>query len=243
MKYLICNLKSNKNLKEMKEYAKTIYDINTSTTLVICPSDLYLTCIKSHILGAQDISEYDMGPYTGEVNGEQLASLNVKYVLVGHSERRKYFQESEETLKNKIKQALKNEMKVVYCIGETKEEYSMKKTYVVLEHQIGRILNEYTKEELKNIIIAYEPVWSISDGKTPAPTPTKKEISDVISFIKKLTKEYYELDFDVLYGGSANEKNVDEIKTIKSVDGLLVGGASLYPEKIISMLESIGKKD
>ena len=241
MKYLICNLKSNKTLNEIVVYEEKLRDIICTPKLIICPSFPYLACFKSksYILGAQDISEFGVGPYTGEVNGAGLHSMNVKYVIVGHSERRSYLKENETTIKNKIHESLSNGMEVIYCIGETKEEYDRKKTYVVLERQIGRILNDFTREDIKNIIIAYEPIWAISDGITPAPIPTEKEITEVISFIKKIMKEYYELDSDVLYGGSANDKNIEELKKIKCVDGLLIGGASLDAEKIISMIKSV----
>lgn len=238
MKHLICNLKSNQLLPEIGGYIEEIKKIETNDIeLVICPSFPYLPFFTKEKItsGAQDISEYDEGAYTGEINGKQLASLNVKYVIVGHSERRKYYKESDEVLVNKIKQALENKLKIIYCVGETKEEYLRKKTYVIIEKQIGRVLNEFNTTELKNIIVAYEPVWSIGTGNIPE----KSEIEDVTLFIKKLMDQYYHIKTPVLYGGSVNEKNIDELKSIESLDGLLIGGASLDPKKLNSIIQSV----
>jgi len=239
MKYLISNLKSNKTLEEIINFEDKIKNVKNSLNLIICPSHPYYLLFKSdnYILGAQDISEKKQGSYTGEVNGLQLAKLNIKYVIIGHSERREHFNETEKVIKNKIKNALDNKIKVIYCIGETKEENLRQKTYVVLEHQLARILNEYTKQELKNIIIAYEPVWAINSNDIPE----TNELTEIFAFIKKLVKQYYETDIEVVYGGSCNEKTSKEIAKIKDIDGLLVGNASLEVDNLIKIIESLPK--
>jgi len=239
MKYLISNLKSNKTLEEIIRFEKQISQIKTSLNLIICPSHPYYLTFSSdnYILGAQDISRKKEGPYTGEVNGLQLANLNVKYVIVGHSERRECFKETEEIFIKKMKNALVNDIKVIYCIGETKEENLRKKTYVVLERQLARILNEFTKEELKNIIIAYEPIWAINSNDIP----DNNELTEIFDFIKKLIKQYYEIDMEVVYGGSCNEETVKEIKKIKNIDGILVGQASLEVKGLIKIIEILQK--
>ena len=241
MKYLIFNLKSNKTLEEMKSYEEEFKSFDSESELIICPSYPFYQCFRgsNYILGAQDVSAYPPGTYTGEVNAEQLSSLNVKYVIIGHSERRNYFKEDASLLKNKITRALANNLQVVYCIGENIEEYTEKKTKEVLKTQIESVLGSINRSEVEKIIIAYEPLWAISDGITPAPIPTEEEIEKVALFIKKLIKESYNADIEVLYGGSANDTNIDSLKSIASIEGLLVGGASLDTNKIKKMVESV----
>jgi len=239
MKYLISNLKSNKTLEEIICFENKIKKIKTNLNLIICPSHPYYLSFTSdnYILGAQDISRKKGGAYTGEVNGIQLANLNVKYVLVGHSERRECFKETEKTFKKKIKHALENNIKVIYCIGETKEENLRQKTYVVLEKQLATVLNEFTKDELKDIIIAYEPIWAINSDDIP----NTNELTEIFTFIKKLVKQYYEVDIEVVYGGSCNEKTIEELVKIENIDGILVGNASLEADNLIKIIKKLQK--
>ncbi|MGM9834757.1 MAG: triose-phosphate isomerase [Bacilli bacterium] len=238
MKYLICNLKANKNLNQILTYEHELRRIPKSDTkIIVCPSNPFMVCFRkdNYILGSQDISKYASGPYTGEVTASQLASLNVKYSLIGHCERKAYFGENENDIVKKIKLCLSAGIKPIYIIGETKEQHDRKKTLFVLEKQIARVLNEFKREEIKNIILVYEPVWTV-DGDNIL---DNSEIEDVINFIKKIIYNYYELDIDVLYGGAINKTNVEELAKIKNIDGILLGKSSLNPETVYDIYNKI----
>lgn len=238
MKYLICNLKANKNLNQIVTYEHEIRKIPKSKTkLIICPSTPFLFYFhhNNYILGSQDVSKYESGSYTGEVTAPQLASLNVKYSLIGHCERKAYFKENEEIIVAKIKQCLNAGITPIYIVGETKEQHAYNKTMSILEKQIARILNEFTREDLRNFIIVYEPVWTVDKNEIL----NTHEIEKSINFIKKLIYEYYELNIDVLYGGSINLDNVTELIKIKNLDGILIGKSSLNPENVYNIYNMI----
>lgn len=238
MKYLICNLKSNKTFDEIVTYEHNLRTIPKSNiNLIICPSTPYLICFSkdNYILSSQDISRYTGSNFTGETTASQLASLGCSYTLIGHCERRAYFKEDATIITNKIKNALSKGIKPIYIIGETKEEHSRGKTMHIIESQIGRVLNNFKREEIKNMIIVYEPVWAVNNSDVV----NIKDISDTISFIKVLIKDYYELEIPILYGGGVNEKNIRDLNSISKLDGVLVGEASLDIEKLKSIYFAI----
>lgn len=239
MKLLMCNLKANKNLREFVEYIKKIKEITNKDNLVIFPSYLYLAILNNQNInfGAQNVSVYEDGSNTGEVTISQIKSTGAKYLIVGHSERRKKYNEDEYILLKKIRQSLKYNIQVVYCIGETKEERARNKTYQVLEKQIAKIFNSLSQEEMENIIIAYEPVWAIGTGQTASAT----EVDEISKFIKTLIKDYYDRDNKLLYGGSVNKDNIKTLCKISSIDGFLVGKASLEAEEVAEMLKVCSK--
>ena len=135
---------------------------------------------------------------------------------------------------NKINNALENDIKVIYCIGETLKDKEEGNTYIVLEKQISEVLNNV---DLKNIMIAYEPVWAIGTGITPK----TKDICEIVEFIKDIIDEKYDINIDVLYGGSVNPENIEELSSIKNVSGFLVGGSSLKVTNVIDMLDILDK--
>ena len=236
MKYLIANFKQNKNSSEIELYEsglrrKGIRDIK----VIICPTHPFLHKFggNNYFLGAQDVSIYTGGAYTGEVSASQLASIGVKYVLVGHSERRAYFNEQEGMLITKIHNALANGLTPVFCVGESAVQKEQGITFNVLEQQLATVMNDFTREELKNFIIAYEPLWAIGTGLVP----TKNDIEEINSFIEKIIMDYYELDVPVLYGGSVNSKTILEFTSINNLDGFLVGGASLDIDEFGALID------
>lgn len=235
LKLLMCNLKANKTFPEFNTYLEEITKMPNKESLIIFPPYLYLSILKDKnlVFGSQDVSLYDEGSNTGEVAASQIKSTGASYVIVGHSERRSKFNEDEYILSKKIKQCLKEELKVVYCIGETLEEKLRHKTYQVLEKQIAKIFNNLSAQDMNNVIIAYEPIWAIGSGKAAK----ESDIEEITPFIKKLVLDYYDLDIKVLYGGSVNKDNIASINKIKNVDGYLVGKASLNPEDIAEMLK------
>ena len=236
MKYLICNFK-NKLLKEdIIKYNNSLGDIETKINLVLCPPSIYLSLFDKtgYDLGVQDISSFMDKTITGEIEASQVESLGATYVIVGHSERRMYKHEINIDFINKINNALENKLNVIYCIGETLSDKENGSTYEVLEKQISEVLNNV---EIKNIMIAYEPVWAIGTGNVPS----GKEIKENIDFINDLLYEKYEIKLDILYGGSVNDENIEELCGIKGLSGFLVGVASLDVDKVKGMILEMEK--
>jgi len=186
-------------------------------------------------IGAQDLSIYENGAYTGEISAEQLKSVKAKYAIVGHSERRKYFNESDSIINRKIKNCLENGIIPIICIGETKEERIEFKTKQVLRMNLLEILKDIDKDNLKNLIIAYEPIWAIGTGIILSP----KEIDDIIVFIKDIVKSAYKFDVKVLYGGSVSSSNINKLKDLDNVDGYLIGGASNNPLEFVEIIKEL----
>ena len=237
MKYLVCNFKNKFVKEEIIKYKNQINEIEAKKVkLVLIPSLPFLAYFdgSNYELGAQDITSFIDKTITGEVTGEQLKSIGVNYVLVGHSERRIYKNEINIDFINKINNAIENEINIIYCIGETLNDKENGNTYMVLEKQISEVLNNV---ELKNIIIAYEPVWAIGTGVTPE----IKEIKETIQFIKDIVEEKYDTNFLVLYGGSINKDNIESINSIKNLDGFLIGSSSLNINQVKEILLEIIK--
>ena len=172
------NNKSNFTLEEYREYLKKMNDIRFRGKLILCPTYINLTESTDMLLGSQNVSPYEDGAHTGEISARQLNSLNVKYSLVGHSERRDF--ETEDQIFNKIKRLLENGMSPILCIGEKKHEREKGATKAVLGNQLISIINYLTENERSNVIIAYEPVWAIGTGLIP----TNDEIREAIQYIK-----------------------------------------------------------
>lgn len=234
LKLLICNWKSNKKLEEVLKDKKQIENtLIENIKLVICPSYPYLPIMHSrkYAIGAQDVSEFSCGNYTGEVSAEILKSLDVQYVIIGHNEREIYFLETPEKQKMKIMNALKENLKVILPIGETLLEYQLDKTEEVLEQKLSSLLISIPKEKRQNIAIAYEPIWRI--GKN-IPI-NKKEIIKVILFIKHWLLNHGYQNTPVLFGGGVQE---EDIKNLSEIDGFLLGTMSLNVEKLCKVLEN-----
>ena len=219
------NNKSNLEKEEFINYIEGLNNIKTNTTLILCPTYLNIPLVNIDIpLGSQNVSINDNGAYTGEISATQLKSFNVKYSIVGHSERREYQKETNEEIKEKINKLLENGITPILCIGESKEE------------RLNNTYKEVLKEELSildtnsNVIIAYEPIWSIGTGIIP----TNDQITEVFEFIKGMFPNN-----KVLYGGSANVDNIDTLKTIDLIDGYLLGGLSLKPDKLQIFLDKL----
>jgi len=198
--------------------------------LIICPSYIFLSDMQSdkYDLCSQNGYAVDKGAFTGEISFYQLNSLGIKYSLIGHSERRHVFKETDEEMNLKMQSCLKNNITPVLCIGETKEERENNKTKEVLDNQLRTALKD---SNISSIIIAYEPVWAIGTGLIP----TMDEINDIHLHIKKTLRESFNIDSKVLYGGSVNLGNITDITALDNVDGVLIGGASNDPNNLIAM--------
>ena len=188
--------------------------------------------------GAQNCSSEPKGAYTGEVSAEMLKSIDATHVIIGHSERRKYFNETSDKLLNKVKLALENELVPVFCCGETLEERESNRHLEVIKKQLDDVVFTLEEEEFENIIIAYEPVWAIGTGKTA----TTEQAEEMLAYIRSLIKEKYSSDIAdealLLYGGSCNAKNAKELFACSDVDGGLIGGASLKIEDFLKIIYS-----
>jgi len=236
LKYLICNLKANKTYYEMCLYKDAIRNINKeNVNLILAPSTIYLPLFKNEdiTLCSQDINIFNDLYLTGDTSIEALKSLDVKYTIIGHYERRKYYNETHNTILKKVKLALENNLKVIYCLGETKEEYLRKVKHQVLEKDIARILNSIPEEKFKDIIIAYEPAYLIGNSE-PYNIP---EIESTIKFIKNLIESYYHHKVNIIFGGNINPDNLKDLLNIKELDGYIMGSSSLNPTNINSIIE------
>ncbi len=189
-------------------------------------------------LAAQNCAEYDSGAYTGEVSAEMIKSTGAHYVIIGHSERRHIYKESNESLRNKVDLCLKNALRPIFCCGETLDDRKKGAHKKVVEDQLKASFFHVDVENLMRSIIAYEPVWAIGTGETASP----EQAQEMHAWIRTLLKEQYKNvnleDVPILYGGSVKPKNATELFKQKDINGGLVGGASLKPESFLSILKS-----
>ncbi len=243
------NWKMNNNFQEAEELIETILDLleNNETEnplMVLCPPFPYLELAtdltdETHVsVGAQNVSQFVKGAYTGEVAAPMLRSIGVEFCIVGHSERRKYFNESSELLKEKVDVLLDHSIKPIFCCGEQLEEREKEIHFEVVKSQIQESLFHLNETEFENIVIAYEPIWAIGTGKTA----TSEQAQEMHAFIRKLLIEKYgeEIanDCTILYGGSCNAQNARELFANPDVDGGLIGGASLKAEDFYKIFKS-----
>ncbi len=235
MKLVVGNQKAYLNKEEIEDFIKFFKGNSSTSKVVVCPASLAIDLFSksNFLLGAQDVSINDNGAYTGEVTAKQLKSFGVEYCLVGHSERREYHDEEKEVLVKKLNKLLEENMTPIYCIGEKLVDKNEGVTKDVLGKQIIEVFNDLDKVKLKDIIVAYEPIWSIGTGKVP----TNEEIKDAIVYIKDLISEKFGVSLRVLYGGSVNKNNIGELSEISVVDGYLIGGASSKKEEFSTIIK------
>lgn len=222
------------NEKETEEY-----EIILNVPFIHLKEAADLTKDYKHIaIGAQDCHTENAGAYTGNISAEMLQSCGVKYVIIGHSERRMYHNENSEILNKKIAQAFENQLKVIFCIGEPLEEREAGKHNAFIQKQLEETLLKLNKEDLKNSIIAYEPIWAIGTGKTA----TSDQAQDMHAFIRNLFAEKFDEatanSLSILYGGSCNPTNAKELFSQEDINGGLIGGASLKSEDFQAIIES-----
>ena len=232
-KIIAANWKLNGSFDFVKRYLEVLNAsvINSNFCGIICPPAVYLQNIsfksKSIFLGGQNCSDFEKGAYTGEISPAMLKELYCQFCIVGHSERRKYFNESSQSIKKKSQNLMNLGIIPIICIGETLEEKNKGLTKDVLAQQI---VQSTPMSNLSTFILAYEPIWAIGTGLVP----NMEEINDIHNFIKKSLKDYESLK--IIYGGSVNSTNSQEIMKLENVNGLLVGGASLNPEEFLKIL-------
>ena len=230
----------------VKELAPLVKD-NNAVDIVVCPTFTALAAVCEAVkgtnihVGAQNVHWEKSGAFTGEISTGMLKEMGVEYVVLGHSERRQYFGETDETVNKRTKAALAAGLKPIVCVGELLWERECDITEEVIARQIKLDLFNVTEEELKNVVIAYEPVWAIGTGKTA----TADQAEEVCSFIRAtIAKLYNQAAADAVtiqYGGSMNDGNADELLSKTNVDGGLIGGASLVAEKFAAIVKAASK--
>ena len=236
MKPLIAaNWKMNKDIKEavsfISEFKVLIKNIK-NVEIVICPPFTSLHEAQKLIkntkikLGAQNMHFEKEGAFTGEISPLMLKSI-VEYIILGHSERRQYFNDSDVLINKKIKSALENKLKPILCIGETLEQRNNNETMETIKNQLMNCVKNISNEEMKDIVIAYEPIWAIGTGKNATP----EQAEEVHKFIRGLLTDIYNKNISknirIIYGGSVKPNNIEELMAMKNINGALVGGASL----------------
>lgn len=244
------NWKMNKDVAASKELANDLVaGLNgktlNNTRVVVAPTFVNLTSVKEVVAGsvvevaAQNMHQEKSGAYTGEISGEMLTSIGLKSVVLGHSERREYFGESDALLAEKVNAALANGLEVIFCFGEVLEDRKSGNHFSVVESQISNALFHLDATAWKNIVLAYEPVWAIGTGETA----TAEQAQEMHAFIRKIIAEKYDADLaqgvSILYGGSCKPGNAKEIFSKEDVDGGLIGGAALQAEDFIAIIEAI----
>ena len=245
------NWKMHKNVQEAEQLVREIKNkvsAFTKTGIIVCPPAAALTTVYTLLrdsnigLGAQNMHWEAQGAFTGENSAAMIKSTGAGYVIIGHSERRQYFGETDETVNKKLNAALTNGLLPIVCIGETLEERESGVTKDVVKRQVSGALKGISKDQMLKIILAYEPVWAIGTGKTATP----EQAQDVHAFIRDLLSELYDQETSskivLQYGGSVKPDNARELLGQKDIDGALVGGACLQADSfagIISAAESL----
>ena len=222
-----------------------VADADCDVVLCVPYIDLYAAmeaAAGSNIkIGAENCHWAEKGAFTGEVSAQMLKAAGVPYVIIGHSERRQYFGETDVTVRNRVRAALDAGLKVILCVGEVLSERKLGITSQIVSAQTEIALAGVSEEELANVIIAYEPVWAIGTGETATP----EQANEVCSVIRSLIAELYSKDaadhFVIQYGGSMNDGNAAELLAQYDVDGGLIGGASLVAEKFAKIVEAASK--
>ena len=241
------NWKMNKTFSEADELVSGIMDkleqvtLDENTRVIICPPFPYLEMVSDYgddsyfAVGAQNVSDQEEGAYTGEVSAKMLESMELDYCIVGHSERRAYYHETDAIVAAKVNQLLAHNISPIVCCGEVLEEREANKQFEVVKRQIVDGLFHLTPEQFADIIIAYEPVWAIGTGKTATP----EQAQEMHAFIRSLIAEKYGEEVaeetSILYGGSCKPSNAKELFANPDVDGGLIGGASLKADDFINI--------
>jgi triosephosphate isomerase len=245
------NWKMNKTATEaaalVNEIKRGVFDV-TDVDILVAPPFCDLSLVSDVVtdsniaLGAQNMYFEDSGAFTGEISADMLKDCNCTHVILGHSERRTIFNEPDELINKKVKKALEKELTPILCIGERLEEREANKTFEVLTSQLEGDLTDIGADDMKKIIIAYEPVWAIGTGKTASPEQAQEAHAFIRDFIKKRYSDEVASNLIILYGGSVKPANVEELVTQEDVDGGLIGGASLKAESFIELVKKSSKE-
>ena len=243
---IAANFKMNKTVTEaidyFNEFKKLTKDVKDVDIVVATPNILLYPLVDivkdTNInLSAENVHWADNGAFTGETSAKTLKDLGVNYTILGHSERRQMFCETNETVNKRLHNSLKNGVKVIFCIGETLSEREENKTIEKVSSQITEGFKNITTEMMKDIAIAYEPIWAIGTGKTASSQQAQEVHAEIRKILAKLFNEEVAQNTRILYGGSVKPANIKELMSQNDIDGALVGGASLKPESFIQIVK------
>ena len=240
------NWKLNKTIDEAIELVtllkRDLSDVS-EVDIVVCPVTTALSAINDVVLesniemGAQNLYWEDSGAFTGEVSAPLIKDAGCKYVIIGHSERRQYFGETNETVNKKIKAALAAGLLPIVCVGEVLEERESGKTFDVVRSQVTESLAGFSVDELARLVVAYEPVWAIGTGKTATPEQAQEVHKFIRGIIAEIGNDEVAAGLRLQYGGSVKPDNVKELMSQEDIDGALVGGASLKPDSFVALVK------
>ena len=229
------NMLPNEAIEYIQAFEPMVRDAKAEVVLCVPYTDLFYCLLNAQgtniKIGAQNMHFEETGAYTGEVSGKMLKSIGVEYVIIGHSERRQYYGETDKSVNKKLKAAFGYELKPIVCVGETLEERESGKTEEIITTQTRLALEGLSKEQVRNTIIAYEPIWAIGTGKTATSEDANNSIKSIREEIKRIYGEDVSEEVIIQYGGSVKSSNAKELFTTSDIDGGLVGGASLKPEE------------
>ncbi len=240
------NWKMNKTASEARDLATALIPLVKDVKnrdVVLAPPFTSLPAVAETIkktgiaLSAQNLYWEDKGAYTGEISAEMLLELGCEYVIIGHSERRQYFGETDETVNKRLRQALNKGLLPIVCVGETLGERESGKANAVIEGQLTGALNNVTAGEMERVVIAYEPVWAIGTGKTASPEQAQEIHQFIRDKIKAMYSDTVAAALRIQYGGSVTPDNVSTLMAMPDIDGALVGGASLKPESFAALVK------
>lgn len=244
------NWKMNKTLTEARSFIEEVKGLVPSAETVdsvICAPALFLDSLADEsegtplAIGAQNMHFEESGAFTGEISPVMLKDLNVQYVILGHSERRELFGETDELVNQKTQAAFKHGLTPIVCVGETLEQREADKTKDVVKEQTEKGLSGLTDEQMKQTVIAYEPVWAIGTGKTAS----SEDANEVCAYIRSVVADQFSQDVAdavrIQYGGSVKPDNIKELMGMSDIDGALVGGASLEPKSYLQLLEGVSR--
>lgn len=242
------NWKMNNTFNEADDLLNSIMEqleekeLPRDTQVIVCPPYPYLEMTSDYandsyfMVGAQNVSDQEKGAYTGEVSAAMLESMEIDYCIVGHSERRAYYGETNKTVAAKVDQLLKHGLKPIVCVGEVLEEREANRQFEVVKQQVEEGLFHLDAEHLQQVVIAYEPVWAIGTGKTATP----EQAQEIHHYIRTLLAQKYgdavANEISILYGGSCKPSNAKELFACPDIDGGLIGGASLKAEDFIGIV-------
>lgn len=245
------NWKMNKTMEEALKLTNELRDqrknLSHDVEVIISPPSLYLERLRSILddsigVSAQNVSSHqDFGAYTGEYSAEMLNSINIKYAIVGHSERREYHHETDEHIAKKIKACIQSGIIPIYCCGENLDEREAGKYVEVVTNQITTALKDFESHALKNLIVAYEPVWAIGTGKTASAEQAQEMHAEIRKVLAKIHGNDFAKATRILYGGSCKPSNSESLFSQPDVDGGLIGGASLKAADFIGIIEAAAK--
>ena len=234
------NMLPDATIRFIDELTPLVKDTENEVILCVPYTDLFyalLTAQNTNIkIGAQNMHWEESGAYTGEVSGQMLKAIGVEYVIIGHSERRQYFAETDETVNKKLKSAFKYGLKPIVCVGETLEEREAGKAEEIITSQTEKALAGLTEEQVANTIIAYEPIWAIGTGKTATLEDANNAVKSIRNKISNMYGQMVSERVIIQYGGSVKASNAKELFTMSDIDGGLVGGASLKSEEFAKIV-------